>query len=198
MGHWARGDRELTTTVDKLRVVRGPVPEDRLAPRVQVNLDELEEDLNDYREYIRAEAEGAGGPLTPEEFQGEATGAEGPPEEPGEGVPTEDGGGLEVPEGELPEEEGGAAGQRMGAAAGGADPLEGGVPREAEAATEPQREEEPVPGLSGLGQMRGLTPRREAPRSPTPDSEGDICMEPEPRGLRPREPSGGHCWPMRC
>ena len=48
MGHWARGDRELTTTVDKLRVVRGPVPEDRLAPRVQVNLDELEEDLDDY------------------------------------------------------------------------------------------------------------------------------------------------------
>ena len=37
MGHWARGDRELTTTVDKLRVVRGPVPEDRLAPQVQVH-----------------------------------------------------------------------------------------------------------------------------------------------------------------
>ena len=46
MGHWARGDRELTTTVNKLRVVRGPMPEDRLAPRVQVNLDELEEDLD--------------------------------------------------------------------------------------------------------------------------------------------------------
>ena len=45
IGHWARGDRELKTTVDKLRVVRGPVPEDRLAPQVQVNLDELEEDL---------------------------------------------------------------------------------------------------------------------------------------------------------
>ena len=139
------------------------MPEDRLAPRVQVNLDKLEEDLDDYGEYICAEEEGVGGPLIPEEFQGEATGAGGPPEEPGEGGPAEDGGGLEAPEGELPEEEGGAAGQRMGAAAGGADPLEGGVPREAEAVTEPQREEEPVPGLSGLGQMRGLAARREAP-----------------------------------
>ena len=83
MGHWARGDRELMTTVDKLQVVRGPVPEDRLAPRVQVNLDELEEDLDDYGEYILAEVEGAGGPLTPEEFQGEATRAGGLPEEPG-------------------------------------------------------------------------------------------------------------------
>ena len=82
MGHWARGDQELTTTVDKLRVVRGPVPEDWLAPQVQVNLGELEEDLDDYR----------------------------------------------------------------------------------------------------LGQMRGLATQREAPRSPAPDSEGDICMEPEPRG----------------
>ena len=31
------------------------MPEDRLAPRVQVNLDELEEDLDDYGEYIRVE-----------------------------------------------------------------------------------------------------------------------------------------------
>ena len=64
-------------------------------------------------------------------------------------MPLEDGGGLEAPEGELPEGEGGAAGKQMGAVAGGADPLEGGVPREAEAATEPRREEEPVPGPSG-------------------------------------------------
>ena len=86
MGHWARGDRELRTTVDKLRVVQGPVPEDRLAPRVQVNLDELEEDLDDYGEYIRAKAEGAGGPPTPEEFGGDAAGVGGPI-----GVPGEDG-----------------------------------------------------------------------------------------------------------
>ena len=32
----------------------------------------------------------------------------------------------------------------MGAATGGADPLEGGVPREAGAATEPRGEEEPI------------------------------------------------------
>ena len=61
----------------------------------------------------------------------------------------EDGGGLEAPQGELPEGEGGAAGKQMGAVASGADLLEGGVPREAEAATEPRREEEPVPGPSG-------------------------------------------------
>ena len=92
--------RELTTTVDKLRVVQGPVPEDRLAPRVQVNLDELEEDLDDYGEYIRAGVEEAGGPATPEEFRGDASGAGGPEGEPGEGVPREDEGGREVPEGE--------------------------------------------------------------------------------------------------
>ena len=48
MGQWAWGNQELTTTVDKFRVIRGLVPEDRLAPRVQVNLDDLEEDLDDY------------------------------------------------------------------------------------------------------------------------------------------------------
>ena len=163
MGHWARGDRELTTTVDKLRVVRGPVPEARLAPRVQVNLDELEEDLDDYGEYIRAEAEGAGGPLTPEEFQGDAAGVGGPIGEPGEGVPGKNGGGCEAPEGEPPEGEDEATGQRMGAVTGRADPLDGGAPREAGASTEPRREEEPVPGPSGLGQMRGLATQREAP-----------------------------------
>ena len=104
MGHWARSDRELTTMVDKLRVVRGPVPEDWLAPRVQVNLDELEEDLDDYGEYIHAKAEGAGGPLTPEEFGGDAAGVGGPT-----GVPGEVGEGREAPEAEPPEREDGAA-----------------------------------------------------------------------------------------
>ena len=70
----------------------------------------------------------------------------------------------------------------MGAATGGADPLDGGVPREAGAATESCRAEEPVPGPSGLGQMRGLATQREAPRSPAPDGERDVCMEPEPQG----------------
>ena len=85
MGHWARGDRELTTMVNKLRVVQGPVPEDRLPPRVQVNLDELEKDLDDYGEYIRAKAEGAGGPPTPEECRGDAAGVGGLIGVPGEG-----------------------------------------------------------------------------------------------------------------
>ena len=77
--------------------------------------------------------------MTPEEFQGDATGTGQPLAEPGEEVPAEDGGGIEVPEGEPPEGEDGAAGQQMEAATSGADPLEGGVPREAEAATEPRR-----------------------------------------------------------
>ena len=64
-------------------------------------------------------------------------------------MPAEEGGGVEAPGGEPPEGEDGAAGQWMGVATGGADPLEGGVPRESEAATEPRREEELVPGPSG-------------------------------------------------
>ena len=142
------------------------MPEDWLAPRVQVNMDELEDDLDDYWEYIRAEAEGAGGPLTPEEFQGDAAGVRWPIGEPGEVVPGEDGEGREAPEGELPEREDEAAGRGMGAVTGGADPLDGGVPGEAGAATGPRREEEPVPGPSGLGQARGLTAQREAPAAP--------------------------------
>ena len=137
MGHWARSAQQLMTTVDKLWVIWGPVPEDRLALRVQVNLDKLEEDLDDYGEYIHVEAEGAGGPLTPEEFQGEATGMGGPRAEPEGDMPAEDGGGVEAPEGEQPEGEDGTAGLRMGAAPSEAGPLEDGVPREAEAVIEP-------------------------------------------------------------
>ena len=83
------------------------MPEDRLAPRVQVNLDELEEVLDDYGEYIRAGVEEEGGQATPEEFRGDASRAGGPVGAPGEGVPQEDEGGREVPEGEQPEGEGG-------------------------------------------------------------------------------------------
>ena len=91
LGHWARGDQELTTTVDKLRVIQGAVPGDRLAIRVQINLDELEEDLDDYGEYVRAEGE-AEGPQVPEECWGDPTGA----------------GGMHVePKGEVPQREGG-------------------------------------------------------------------------------------------
>ena len=167
MGHWARGDRELTTTVDKLRVVRGPVPEDRLAPRVQVNLDDLEEDLNDCGEYIRAEAEGAGGPPTPEEFGGNAAGGGGPMRVPGEG-----GEGREAPEAEPPEREDGAAGQGMGAATSGTDPLAGGVAGGEGTGAGPRREGEPVPGPSGLGPTKGPATQREVPAVPPQIARG--------------------------
>ena len=65
-------------------------------------------------------------------------------------MPGEDGEGHEAPEGEPPAREGEATGQGTGAATGGAEPLDGGVPGEAGAETGPPREEEPVPGLSGL------------------------------------------------
>ena len=180
MGHWARGDRELTTTVYKLQVVRGPVPEDRLAPRVQVNLDELEEDLDDYGEYIRAEAEGAGGPRTPEKFQGDAPGVRGLIGEPGEGVPGEGGEGVpgegregrEAPEEEPPERGDEAADRGMGAAPGRADPLNGGVAGLAGTAAGPRGEEEPVPGPSRLRQTKGLTAQREATQKPHPRQRG--------------------------
>ena len=116
----------------------------------------------------------------------------------GKECPGQDGESREAPEGEPPERENEAASRRMGAATGGADPLDGGVPREAGAATESCRAEEPVPGPSGLGQMRGLATQREAPRSPAPDGERDVCMEPEPQGPLTREPNGGHCWPKHC
>ena len=169
MGHWARGDRELTTTVDKLRVVRGPVPEDRLAPRVQVNLDELEEDLDDYGENIRTEAEGAGGPPTPEEFRGDAAGVGGPI-----GVPGEGGEGREAPEAEPPEREDGAADRGMGAATGGTDPLEGGVAggsgrgRQLDHA----EKENPSQGPVGWDQRRGSPLRGRRPAVPPQIARG--------------------------
>jgi transposase InsO family protein len=57
-GDWAKNGREIITTVDKLRVVRGPIPEAKLRPGEKIDLDEIEEDLEDYGEYIR---EGNGG-----------------------------------------------------------------------------------------------------------------------------------------
>ena len=52
-GEWAKNSREIVTTIDKLRVVRGPIPEGKLRPREQIDLDEIEEGLEDYGEYIR-------------------------------------------------------------------------------------------------------------------------------------------------
>ena len=163
-------------------------------------MDELEEDLDDYREYIHAEADGAGRPLTPEEFQGNAAGTGGPLAGPGEGVPGEDGGGVEAPEGGPPEGKDGDSGQWVEVATGGADPLEGGVPREAGAATEPRGEEEPVPGPSGLGQRKGpAVPRQERSIGAPAQIAREMCGWNQSRGgLQPREPSGGHCWLTHC
>lgn len=52
-GKWAKNSREIVTTVDKLRVVRGLIPEEKLRPREKLDLDEIEEDLKDYSERIR-------------------------------------------------------------------------------------------------------------------------------------------------
>ena len=98
------------------------------------------------------------------------------------GAPGEGGEGREAPEAEPPEREDGATGQGMGAATGRMEPLDGGVAGEAGTGAGPRREGEPVPGPSGLGSTKGPATQREAPCSPAPDSEGDVCMEPEPRG----------------
>ena len=179
-------------------MVRGLVPEDRLALRVQVNLDELEEDLDDYGEYIHAEAEGAGGPLTPEEFQGNATGTVGPLEGPGEEVPAEDGGGVEAPEGEPPKGEDGAAGQQVEAATGGAGPLEGGVPREAGAGLSRAEKRSPSRGRAGWDKGGGLQRQERSLGAPAQIAR-EMCGWNQSRvDLQPREPSGGHCWPTHC
>ena len=141
------------------------MPEDRLAPWVQVNLDELEEDLDDYGEYIGAEAEGAGGPPTPEEFGGDAAGVGGPI-----GVPREDEEGRKAPEAEPPEREDRAAGQGMGAATGRTDPLDGGVA-----------------GGAGTGGGRGLD-RAEKVNPSQGQADWDQQRGPPLRGRRPAVP----------
>ena len=150
-----------------MRVVRGPVPEDRLALRVQVNLDKLEEDLDDYGEYIHTETEDTGGLPTPEEFRGNAAGVGGLI-----GVPGEGGEGREAPKAEPPEREDGAADQGMGAATGGMNPLEGGGAGGAGTAAGPSREGEPVPGRAGWGQRRGPLRRGRRPAVPPPIAKG--------------------------
>ena len=141
----------------------------RTAPRVQVNLDELEEDLDDYGEYIRAEAEGAGGPPTPEEFRGDAAGVGGLI-----GVPREGREGREAPEAEPPEREDGAADRGMGAATGGTDPLEGGVAggsgrgRQLDHA----EKENPSQGPVGWDQRRGSPLRGRRPAVPPQIARG--------------------------
>ena len=49
-GEWAKNSCDIVTTVD---VVRGPLPEEKLRPKEKLDLDEIEEDLEDYSEFIR-------------------------------------------------------------------------------------------------------------------------------------------------
>ena len=116
---------------------------------MQVNLDELEEDLDDYGEYIRAGAEEAGGQPTPEEFRGDASGVGGPLREPEEGGPIEEDEGRGVPEGEQPEREDRTADEGMETEAGRADQPGGSMAGRVGAAIGPCSEEGPVPGPSG-------------------------------------------------
>ena len=189
MGQWAWGNQELTTTVDKFRVIRGLVPEDRLAPRVQVNLDDLEEDLDDYGEYIQAEGGEAGdvrGPATPEEFRGEAAGGGGPRMGPEGEAPEEGERDVEAQGGEQREAEGGATGQGLGAGEGGAHPPGDRVSEGTEEAIKKRGEEEPVLGPSGLGRGNKAATPRGPTGSPGPDEEGDSRTEPASRGPQTR------------
>ena len=142
-----------------------------MAPRVQVNLDELEEDLDNYGEYIRAEAEGAGGPLTPEEFRGDAAGVRGLIGEPGEGVPGEGGEGRKAPEEEPPEREDEAADWGMGAATGGVGPLDGGEARRGQRLGHAVKRN-PFWGRAGWDKQRGSPLRRRRPAAPPQIARG--------------------------
>ena len=102
--------------------------------------------------------------------------------EPGEGVPGEGEEGCEAPEAEPPEREDRAADEGVDAATSRADQPGGGTAGGAGVASGLRSEEEPVPGPSGLGQTKGIAAQREAPCSPAPHGEGDVCMEPKPRG----------------
>jgi len=82
MGTWARNQREITTTVDKVRVIRGPIPEELLRAQRPVRMDELEEDLDDYGEYVRTE--GAAEEMSGAPDAGETWRREPPPPEAGE------------------------------------------------------------------------------------------------------------------
>ncbi len=53
LGSWAKNPREILTVVDKLRIMKLPLTENQLRPDTQVDLDEIEENLEDYGEYIQ-------------------------------------------------------------------------------------------------------------------------------------------------
>ena len=197
LGHWARGDQELTTTVDKLRVVQGLVPEDRLGPRVQIRLDELEEDLDNYGEYVQAEGEAEGLPL-PGEFLGNPAGGGGPQAEPKGENPLEGRGNLEA--GEAPR------GEQLGEAEGYPDPRRGARPYEAEAtggdgpegdgrAPELPTARNRAPARADRNQRARLHRLGSAhPAQPRPAARG-AEQRPTIRGPKPGELSEECCWP---
>jgi hypothetical protein len=53
MGNWAKNPREIVTVVDKLKKISKPLSEEQLRPEQQIDLDEIEETLEDYGEYMK-------------------------------------------------------------------------------------------------------------------------------------------------
>jgi len=170
MGTWARNPREITTTVDKVRVIRGPIPEELLRAQRPVRMDELEEDLDDYGEYVRTEGtaeETSGAPDA-----GEAWRRDRPPPIAGEtgGPPEALGAPVEATRDQGAEP--GQAEEERGEIADGVEPRgenrEGPLPRPTGAPTA-RREAE-------LDQSRAPFPRETRPRPP-----GEVAHQnPEP------------------
>jgi hypothetical protein len=52
IGEWAKNPRKIVTVVDKLRIIQTAIPENVMRPPQQVDLDDMEENLEDYGEYI--------------------------------------------------------------------------------------------------------------------------------------------------
>jgi Integrase core domain len=53
MGSWAKNAWEILTVVDKLKKISCPITEKQLQPEEQIDMDEIEETLEDYGEYMR-------------------------------------------------------------------------------------------------------------------------------------------------
>jgi Integrase zinc binding domain/Integrase core domain len=53
MGNWAKNAWEILTVVDKLKKISCPITERQLRPEEQIDMDEIEETLEDYGEYMR-------------------------------------------------------------------------------------------------------------------------------------------------
>jgi len=53
LGEWAKNPREILTVIDKLRKLQKPIAEVIMRPDTQIDLDDIEETLEDYGEYIQ-------------------------------------------------------------------------------------------------------------------------------------------------